>query len=478
MSFSLFKRRSFWLAAAYLIGVAAVLYFFFAAYGYDDPYITYRYANNLRHGLGFVFNPGEQVLSTTTPLFAMLLAALGLFVENLPQTANLISAVSIAAGGLLLWQLARQWKLNAASWAALALYPTFSLLLQTTGSETPLYITLGLAALAAYQARRYKTTAVLAALTGLARPDGVLVAGVLGLHYLVFEWRRARAIPWAALAIYLAINLAWYGFAWFYFGYPLPVTLAAKQQQGSMAISQQFFAGFFKVAGWYNTWPYWLELGLAALGAFWCVRRRSPAWLLLAWVAVYFAGYSLLGVSQYFWYYAPLVPGFVLLVSLGVEALWAGRSQWRGWAGVAVLLTLTAAAMQAQDALHLSQVRDTRLPRYTQTGLWLAQNIPAEARVGLLEVGIIGYYAPQSLVDFAGLIQPAVARQLKRETSYDDAALWAVEAYQPEYLALAAGTLPQFREAYVNLHCQPIHLIEDPSEKKINMEIYHCQTAP
>lgn len=475
---SFMKRRSFWLAAIYLMGVTAVIFSIFASYGYDDPYITYRYANNLRHGLGFVYNPGEPVLSTTTPLFAMLLAVLGLFIENLPQMANLISALSIAAGGLLLWQLARQWKLPAAGWAALALYPTFSLLLQTIGSETPLYITLALATLAAYQARQYKTVAVLAALTGLARPDGVLVAGLLGLHYLWFEWRRSKAIPWAALGIYLILNLVWYGFAWLYFGYPLPVTLAAKQQQGSMAISQQFFAGFFKVAGWYNSWPYWLELGLAALGIFWCARLRSQAWLTLAWVSSYFAGYSLLGVSQYFWYYAPLVPGFVLLVSLGVDAIWAARSRWRGWAAAAVVLVSAVTVMQAQDALRLSQLRDTRIYRYTETGLWLAQNVPAGARVGLLEVGIIGYYAPQSLVDFAGLIQPAVARQLKRETSYDDAALWAVNEYKPEYLALAAGTLPQFRAAYVNRHCQPVHLIEDPSEKKINMEIYQCQTAP
>ncbi len=33
----------------------------------DDSYITFRYARNILAGEGFVFNPGEPVLGTTTP---------------------------------------------------------------------------------------------------------------------------------------------------------------------------------------------------------------------------------------------------------------------------------------------------------------------------------------------------------------------------------------------------------------------------
>ena len=40
----------------------------------DDAYITFRYARNLAEGLGLVYNPGEWVLGTTTPLWAILLA--------------------------------------------------------------------------------------------------------------------------------------------------------------------------------------------------------------------------------------------------------------------------------------------------------------------------------------------------------------------------------------------------------------------
>src|SRR3989337_1683613 len=45
----------------------------------DDAYITFRYAQNLIAGEGLVYNPGEAVLGTTTPVYAVLLAGLGLF---------------------------------------------------------------------------------------------------------------------------------------------------------------------------------------------------------------------------------------------------------------------------------------------------------------------------------------------------------------------------------------------------------------
>ena len=41
---------------------------------FDDTYITFRYALNLASGFGFVYNIGERVLGTTTPLWTVVLA--------------------------------------------------------------------------------------------------------------------------------------------------------------------------------------------------------------------------------------------------------------------------------------------------------------------------------------------------------------------------------------------------------------------
>ena len=72
----------------------------------DDAYITFRYARNLAEGLGLVYNPGEWVLGTTAPLWAMLLGGgyrVGL--TDLPWLATIVSAVCDAATVALLVSL-------------------------------------------------------------------------------------------------------------------------------------------------------------------------------------------------------------------------------------------------------------------------------------------------------------------------------------------------------------------------------------
>src|SRR5450759_412222 len=118
-------------AVIYLVGNKLLIYSFFYYWGYDDPFITYRYAANLQHGLGFVYNSGERVLSTTTPLFTILLALLGNLWHDLPHLAVLLGAFSLALGGLFLWDLAHTWQAPLVGWSGLLLYPTFPLLVST-----------------------------------------------------------------------------------------------------------------------------------------------------------------------------------------------------------------------------------------------------------------------------------------------------------------------------------------------------------
>lgn len=49
----------------------------------EDALITYRYSENLALGRGFVFNAGERILGTTTPLFTMILGLLGAILAGL-----------------------------------------------------------------------------------------------------------------------------------------------------------------------------------------------------------------------------------------------------------------------------------------------------------------------------------------------------------------------------------------------------------
>jgi hypothetical protein len=439
-------------AAIYLAGTTLLIYSFFSHWAYDDPFITYRYAANLQQGLGFVYNPGERVLSTTTPLFTILLALLGNLWPDLPHLANLLSAFSLAIGGLFLWDLARTWQAPLAGWSGLLLYPTFPLLVSTLGSEIPLYLAFCLGAFAFYARRRYPLTAVCVALAILTRPDGILVAFILVAHY--FLWIR-RPVPWLALVLFLGLTLPWFAFAWAYFGTPLPATLAVKQHQGAMTISQRFAPGLLTIFREYVRWPYLLEAGLAVAGMASMFRRAHQWALFLAWTMLYFLAYSALGVSRYFWYYAPLVPGLIVLLGLGIsgirEIFPSHRITFFYIATLALLLYLVPA--QAYDLGQLRQRPDNRLVIYEVVGEWLRDYTPPQASVGTLEAGLIGYYSQRRMIDFAGLIQPQVSNQLTAHTTYEDAALWAVEHYRPDYLVLHENLFPRLEQGYVALHC-------------------------
>jgi uncharacterized membrane protein len=466
-------RQTLALKAFYLLLATVTLYALFQRRTYDDPFITYRYVENLRHGAGFVYNPGEHFQSTTTPLFTLLLALLSPVWGNLPRLANLIGVLSLAAGALLLWELAAAWKAPWAGWASLLLYPLFPLAITPLGSETPLYIAFCLGAFTAYVRKRYRLTAVCAALAVLTRPDGLMVGMILAADYAIRYFREKREIPqWNVILLFVFILLPWFIFAWVYFGSPLPATLAVKQQQGAMAVSQRFAQGFLTILGWYKSWRYGLEAVLALLGCGWMLWRARQWLLFLAWPVLYFAAFSILGVSRYFWYYTPLVPGFLVLSGLGLQAItglrWVTPPSLKKYIPTCkaqrlkvpiqpahILAAVILAVLCLAQARSLPRLRqpDTRYAIYRAAGEWLAAHTAADAAVGVLEVGILGYYARRPMVDFAGLLQPKVAAQLSVGANYEHAALWAVEYYQPQYLVLFPGDFPQLEQGYVAQRC-------------------------
>jgi hypothetical protein len=466
-----------WYYFAYWLVVTTALFAIFRNWAYDDPFITYRYAQNLAQGMGFTYNPGERILSTTTPLFALLLAIPATIYPNIPQVANLVSAASIALGGLLIWDLGRTLSAPIAAWAGLLLYPTFFILAMTTGSETPLYLAFCLGAFAAFARQKYALSAGACALALLTRPDGALVPIILALAYLPELGKRP--IPWRAALIFLAIAIPWYLFSWAYFGSPIPATLAAKQEQARLANGVTFTPGFLNVLKWFQaSLVYWIEAVLALGGAIWTAIKYRRWWPFLFWPAIYFLAYHLLQVSTYYWYYVPLAPPLLVACGLGVEGLAKGittlasrrgrgssgsiaPAQWLPWAAVGFLFIL--AGMQFTDLWNIHLNPDRRIQVYWQAGEWLAENTPQDATVATLEVGMIGYYAQRYMIDFAGLLQPEVADQLSASQNYDRLAAQVSAQYQPDFLVVRKGSSPELENTYIASQCQEANQIQGNS---------------
>lgn len=496
-----FSRLPDMLALVWAMLMTSLLLGFFHSNGFDDPYITYRYAVNIAEGTGFVYNAGERLLSTTTPLYALMLAVPHWVGLDVPLVSTIIGCVCLGLGGLIFWRIGHVWQTPLIGVVGLVLYPTFPLLINTLGSETIVYTTLILAGMLACVQAHYDRTAVLFAVATLIRADAVLAVGVAVLYVCFTASRQdakeikkehARDIQHTnakalyvgllkAFVVYVAILLPWFAFAWLYFGAPFPVTLAAKQQQGIMLISDSFQKGFVMMAKqyWHNPFRQ-VQMVLAGVGVLALFTYQRHWVLIVGWNVVYFIAYSMLGVTRYFWYYGPLVAGFVALVALGAETLYRLLKHVGGqriaYATVAVLVPVVLVPhIQGWSFLH--NHRDSRMVIYRDVGVWLHNHTPPNARVGTLEVGIIGYYAQRPMVDFAGLIQPETAWQITPTTTYGDLARWSFMRFHPDYLVLQDGALPELeQEASFQRACQPVKTFVR-AEYASRLVVYACDGA-
>jgi hypothetical protein len=475
------NKKNYWVILLILGIISLVLLRGFYRWAYDDPFISYRYANNLVRGLGFVYNPGERILSTTTPLFTLILALTGLISADFHIFAIGIGVISLAIGALFIFDLGNTWDDPIVGWTGLLLYPIFPLVVSTLGSETPVYLAFCLGAFAFYARKNFLGAGIFAVLATLTRPDALLVIGILGMDFII---RRRKPIPWKSILVSSVLLIGWIVFAWIYFGSPIPVTLAAKQQQGLMANSESFARGFLTVISSNSSWFLISEVALALMGlilAFW----KKRIWLLiLIWPVVYFLSYSILGVTRYFWYYAPLIPGFIIAAGLGLTAfseLIKGSIQGRkSLSQFAVLIPgIVLFILFTGSILSLWQLRKSNDPRfgiYKAAGEWLRENTLPSERVGSLEVGIIGYFAQRPMVDFAGLIQPETAEQFSTETTYQDAAFFAVEKFQPQYVVLHDGWFGHFEDAYIKDNCVKVKRFKGkPYSYDFNLTVFDCR---
>lgn len=385
----------------------------------DDPYITYRYAQNLVNGTGFVFNAGERVLSTTTPLYALLLAVLGLSGLPIPALGYWLSVVALGLCAYFVYRIADLFDFGVGGVVAGAALLVVPALLMTFGLETNFYLALATGALFYYFVRSYTLAFVWLALLTLTRNDAAVLVGILAAHY--FYVNRARVLDWKNAArdmvllkpfiAYTAILLPWLFFATLYFGSPFPFTLAAKIAQAQSGLWDPFGVGFVK---WVGDNIVWLapQFAFALVTVVWAARRRSRLLLVGAWAVAHIVAYSLLGVAFYPWYVASLFPALCLFAGVGVEwvAKWVNARVGVKRIAFGVVLLVSALAfliLELRAAVDAGMLKPSpKVEAYEQAAHWIAQNAPADARVDVLEVGVIGYFDAHPTYDFVGLVDP------------------------------------------------------------------------
>jgi len=416
---------------------------------FDDAMISMRYARNLAHGYGLVWNPGgTRVEGFTNPLWVLYMAAIHL----LPLPPSKTSAVVQATAAVLLTvnlvfvraialEATDRCEPIALGGAALtALYlPLNNWALQ--GMEVSALVAIVSAcvwlALRSMRDGRFRAAPyVLLGASTLIRADMVVPLGALAAYFAATDARhRRRHIAWASAALVLFIGLQTALRLW-YFGDVLPNTYYLKLT--GYPLVWRVARGVVVMARF--IWTFNVVLFAAPLVL---LARRNLRAALLLWMFAAQLAYSVYvggdaweywgGSNRYITIAMPLffvalswslfVVGAALVNASGVEAT---RPASR--ANVWVFSLLIAISIFSANSIHgagaWAEVLLVRPPLHAGTGdennqeveeaLVLRTITTEDATIAVTRAGTIPYFADRPSVDELGKSDRHLAHELSR----------------------------------------------------------------
>lgn len=441
-----------------LAALVAVLFYllvsaliFRVGFPLDDTWIHFTYARNLAEHGEWAFRLGESSAASTSPLWTFLLA-IGFALDLAPYLWTFtLGWVILALLGIHAESIARRLVESyrpEIPWVGLFFVVAWHLTWSAvSGMETLLhgYIVFTVLSMLLVEPRRYLALGLLAGLSIWVRPDGLTLLGpVLFTSVFVEKTNRARIdavakilISFGALFVpYLLFNLT-------LSGTPMPSTFYAKQAEYQAYWLSQTLT--YRLMDY--LWPILASPFLVLIPGVWIWLRdmlRARNWGALAgliWFIGYVAIYFMrLPAYQHGRYLIPALPVMYIWGLLGMIKFVSSKQVNRRvvfiWQAMLVMLCLwfgfVAARQNANDVYWIES-------EMVGTAKWVQKNISPDALLAVHDIGALGYYVPNPIIDLAGLVTPDVVpfiRESGRLIEY-------LDARSADYLIVFPGQYPR-----------------------------------
>jgi arabinofuranosyltransferase len=405
----------------------------------DDGWIHQTYARNLAYTGQLSYVPGQPSAGSTSPLWTVLLSIGYLLRLDYRLWTYFLGAVGLALTAWTAYCLAHRlfpdqlWSAPLTGLlCALEWHLTWAAF---SGMETILFTWLALLTMnllvicSSPLTVRYSLFAIagiVAGLLTLTRPEGLLLAGLVGLNLLWRAWREARwqgvlAVAGYGLAFVVIIS-PWLAFNLYVSEQPFPNTFYAKQAEYRILLSLPLGTRLARVllptvvGAQLLLIPGFLYAAFRALRSLPRTTQRAPrdAFLPFLWWLVTVLVYALrLPVNyQHGRYLIPTIPVLVLFGSWGTLNLvrlnsrqTIARALSRAMSIAALVLLLLfwiiGARAYAADVGFIEGEMGA-------VARWLEANTPSDALIAVHDIGAVGYLVDRPLLDLAGLITPEV----------------------------------------------------------------------
>ncbi|MCC7162860.1 MAG: hypothetical protein IT331_10240 [Anaerolineae bacterium] len=409
----------------------------------DDAWIHQVYARNLGTRLEFSFFAGKPSSGSTSPLWTILLSPGYAPGMDFRVWTALLGVVLLGASGWMAGRLARHLTDDArvVNWFAplLVALEWHMVWAAASGMEILLFVFLALALVERSLAvdfdrdvrmRGFVFGGVIAGLLTLTRPEGIVLAGLVGLGLVLAIAQRARASQgidvgkrFAAVGVYgIVVGIVLAPYLFFNLqtgGTLLPNTFYAKgAEYASLTHGTSFFVRW---ATMYRQPMIGAQLllipGLIYLmrvylgGREW--RRLMPMMWIVALPALY--AWRLPVEYQFGRYMMPIIPFVMVFGVVGVAQLLPRislRAMRRAWAlaigALLVVFLLRGSTFYAQAAgiVNCEMVAVAK---------WTRANLPPGALLAVHDIGAQGYFDNHPMLDLAGLVSPKVIPFIREE---------------------------------------------------------------
>lgn len=428
-----------WLLLGVIASVQSKIY---GNFFQDDAFITFRYARNIASGIGFVFNPGEWVLGTTTPLYTLLLAFFFLIVRfDIVILSRIINLVCLWGSTWIIFEITRKNSGLLLSFLFSISFISFPLWKYTVGMESSLLVFLLLASVFFYSKWRKCLTGWMLAFSVLTRYEMIFLVLVIGM----LDWIKTKKIPFWLLITGIIIS-AWIIVAVFLFGSPIPLSASVK----IAAPRIPFLVGgaFYFYQFILDNPLFFINIVMLIIGLFEVIRNRNfhvEYFVILMFSLIYLFTSSLIAGS-FPWYYAPLIPAFLILYVEGIEFLdffflnlfnkvKTIFPLTKLSIGVAIIVVLTQLTIWGKDHLiYRNNYLDHRFLPYQQIANWLLANVDPNQTVATYEIGFIGYFTNMKIIDLSGLVTPALFEWVGE--GGESTLSHALDIFYPDYVIL------------------------------------------
>jgi hypothetical protein len=443
------------LAFAALIGVGFFLIISALTYriGFplDDAWIHLTYARNFALHGEWAFRLGENSAGSTSPLWTALLA-IGFLLSLAPYVWTFflgwlvlsimaIRAEDIARRMVKSYQPKIPW---VGLFIALAWHLTWA---ATSGMETLLHglIVLVVLGMLMENSRQYATLGLLVGLGIWVRPDGLTLLGPI-LFMAFFQEKTLKARGRAVMNVltgfgilfvfYLLFNLA-------LSGSPMPNTFYAKQAEYAASwLSRPLSDRLIEYVSPMIASPFLALVPGLFLWVYKVICERN--WGVIAgfiWFSGYIGIYFMrLPAYQHGRYILPALPILYLWGMLGaMNYISSSKSNQQVaflWQTLVVVLVVAFQVVGAQQNAMDVVFVETQM---VQTAQWVNENLPPDAILGVHDIGAIGYFTQNPILDLAGLVTPEVVPFIRDETRLGQ----YLTASKADYLVAFPSWYPQ-----------------------------------